>query len=90
MRTVRTNVDWLSFEEYSSFPSTSKSSCGMRKPFPSIFRSIGPVNHCDNECPGHMTTAVLEAVLNLCLCVNRKVSEYCFSDVQGRSFQGVG
>ena len=42
-----------------------------------------------DDCPGHQTTAVLEADLNLYICVNHKTTDYAFGNVRDQSFKEV-
>ncbi len=42
-----------------------------------------------HDCPGHKTTAVLEADLNLYICVNQKIAGYCFGNLEKTSFRDV-
>lgn len=42
-----------------------------------------------DDCPGHKSTAVLEADLELYLCVNQKVPEFSFGNLGERSFKEV-
>ncbi|RME38629.1 MAG: radical SAM protein [Planctomycetota bacterium] len=42
-----------------------------------------------DDCPGHKTTAVLEADLNLYICVNHKVPSMCFGNLTEHSFREV-
>jgi len=48
---------------------------------------------CDDrrydDCPGHKTTAVLEADLNLYICVNQKIADFCFGNLRESSFKDV-
>lgn len=42
-----------------------------------------------DDCPGHKTTAVLEADFNLYICVNHKIEKYCFGNLRDKSFSEV-
>ena len=42
-----------------------------------------------DDCPGHMTTAVLEADFELYLCVNHKIPAFSFGNLREQSFRDV-
>ncbi len=42
-----------------------------------------------DDCPGHKTTAVLEADFELYICVNQKIPEYSFGNLAKASFREV-
>lgn len=42
-----------------------------------------------DDCPGHKSTAVLESDLGLYLCVNQKISKFCFGNLADKSFKEV-
>ncbi len=42
-----------------------------------------------DDCPGHKTTAVLEADFELYTCVNQKIPEFSFGNLRNQSFEGV-
>ena len=42
-----------------------------------------------DDCPGHMSSAVLEADLELYICVNQKIPEFSFGNLTHQSFKDV-
>jgi MoaA/NifB/PqqE/SkfB family radical SAM enzyme len=42
-----------------------------------------------DDCPGHKTTAVIEAGLNVYICVNQKIPQFCFGALTTHSFREV-
>ncbi len=42
-----------------------------------------------HDCPGHKTTAVLEADLELYICVNHKVPRFSFGNLANQSFKAI-
>ena len=42
-----------------------------------------------DDCPGHMSSAVLEADLELYICVNQKIPEFSFGNLTRQSFKEV-
>lgn len=42
-----------------------------------------------DDCPGHKSTAVIEADLELYICVNQKIPEYSFGNLGEQSFEEI-
>lgn len=42
-----------------------------------------------DDCPGHKTMAVLEADMNLYICVNQKIADFCFGNLKDKRFADV-
>ncbi len=42
-----------------------------------------------DDCPGHKSTAVLEADLEMYICVNQKIPDYSFGNLRDQSFEQI-
>jgi len=60
---------------------------GKRAQLETVFLNRGARPY--DDCPGHKTTAVLEANLGLYICGNQKIPSMCFGNLKERSFQDV-
>ncbi len=87
-------VNTLSYEEACDLMAEAKTyedeNFQVYAKFDQVEEVFGNVDRREyDDCPGHKSTAVLEADLEVYICVNHKIPEYSFGNVSGQSFADV-